>query len=48
MNRFLNDNSDFLFEEFQGTYEEIFGKIFKKIANDIFSRVPINKIFPTE
>ncbi|XP_076173818.1 take-out-like carrier protein [Ptiloglossa arizonensis] len=46
MNRFINENSDLLFKELQSPYEETFGLVFTKIANDIFSRVPFNKIFP--
>ncbi|XP_043250259.1 protein takeout-like [Colletes gigas] len=46
MNRFINENSDLLFKELQSPYEETFGLVFAKIANDIFSRVPVNKIFP--
>ena len=48
MNKFLNENADLLFKELKGPYEETFGIVFKKLANDIFSRVPMNKIFPTE
>lgn len=46
MNRFLNENSDLLFKELQAPYEETFGLVFAKISNEIFSRVPFNKIFP--
>ena len=46
MNRFINENSDLLFKELQAPYEETFGLVFTKISNDIFSRVPFNKIFP--
>lgn len=46
MNRFINENSDVLFKELQAPYEETFGLVFTKISNDIFSRVPFNKIFP--
>ncbi|XP_053985809.1 protein takeout-like [Hylaeus volcanicus] len=47
MNRFINENSNLLFKELQSPYEETFGLVFTKIANDIFSRVPFNKIFPS-
>ncbi|KZC08042.1 PREDICTED: protein takeout-like [Dufourea novaeangliae] len=46
MNRFINENSDLLFKELQAPYEETFGLVFAKVANDIFIRVPFNKIFP--
>ncbi|XP_043289153.1 uncharacterized protein [Venturia canescens] len=48
MNKFLNENSDLVFKETQKEYEETFSLIFAKIANDIFSRVPMNKIFLLE
>lgn len=47
MNRFINENSDLLFKELQAPYEETFGLVFAKVSNDIFNRVPFNKIFPT-
>lgn len=46
MNKFLNENSNLLFKELQGPYEESFGLVFRKITNDIFTRVPMNKLFP--
>lgn len=46
MNKFINENSDLLFQELQGPYEESFGAVFANIANKIFSRVPMDKIFP--
>ncbi|XP_012273717.1 protein takeout [Orussus abietinus] len=46
MNKFINQNSDLLFKELQSPYEETFGLVFTKISNDIFSRIPISKIFP--
>ncbi|KYN18498.1 PREDICTED: protein takeout-like [Trachymyrmex cornetzi] len=45
MHRFLNQNSDLIFKELEGPYEESFGLVFTKITNDIFTRVPMNKIF---
>ncbi|XP_018348855.1 PREDICTED: protein takeout-like [Trachymyrmex septentrionalis] len=45
MNRFLNQNSDLIFKELEAPYEETFGLVFTKITNDIFTRVPMNKIF---
>jgi len=38
-------NADVLFKELQAAYEETFGLVFTKITNDIFTRVPMNKIF---
>ncbi|KAG7206396.1 hypothetical protein KM043_003758 [Ampulex compressa] len=46
MNKFINDNSQLLFKELQAPYEESFGLVFAKISNEIFSRVPLSKIFP--
>lgn len=46
MNRFINENSNLLFKELQSPYEETFGLVFAKVANEVFSRVPFNKIFP--
>ncbi|XP_029038213.2 protein takeout-like [Osmia bicornis bicornis] len=46
MNRFINENSDLLFKELQAPYEETFGLVFAKITNEIYSRIPFNKIFP--
>ncbi|XP_050460828.1 protein takeout [Cataglyphis hispanica] len=45
MDRFINTNSDLLFKDFQASFEETFSLVFIKITNDIFSRVPMNKIF---
>ncbi|XP_071570862.1 take-out-like carrier protein [Temnothorax nylanderi] len=45
MHRFLNENSDLIFKELEAPYEETFGLVFTKITNDIFTRVPMNKIF---
>ncbi|XP_003703683.1 take-out-like carrier protein [Megachile rotundata] len=46
MNNFINQNSDLLFKELQAPYEETFGLVFAKISNEIYSRIPFNKIFP--
>lgn len=46
MNRFINENSQLLFKELQAPYEETFGLVFARISNEIFSRVPMAKIFP--
>ncbi|KAG5326904.1 TAKT protein, partial [Acromyrmex heyeri] len=45
MHKFLNQNSDLIFKEFQAPYEETFGLVFAKVTNNIFTRVPMNKIF---
>ncbi|XP_034938079.1 protein takeout-like [Chelonus insularis] len=46
INSILNTNSDLLFKELKGSYEDTFSKVFAKIANDVFSQVPFRKIFP--
>ncbi|KAK2582559.1 hypothetical protein KPH14_004850 [Odynerus spinipes] len=46
MNKFINENSDLLFKELQAPYEETFGLVFAKISNDLFTRIPMNKLFP--
>ncbi|XP_015108836.1 protein takeout-like isoform X2 [Diachasma alloeum] len=46
MNTFLNENADLLFKELQASYEETFGLVFAQMANEIFTRVPFNKILP--
>ncbi|XP_018047683.1 PREDICTED: protein takeout-like [Atta colombica] len=45
MHKFLNQNSDLIFKELETPYEETFGLVFIKITNNIFTRVPMNKIF---
>lgn len=45
MYKFLDQNSDLIFKELEAPYEETFGLVFTKITNDIFTRVPMNKIF---
>lgn len=46
MNRFINANAELLFSELQGSYEDIFALVFTKIINDVFTRIPFEKIFP--
>ncbi|XP_052871240.1 protein takeout-like [Anopheles cruzii] len=46
MNQVLNDNWEVVFGELRNSYEETFGYIFKKISNQIFLKVPMNKVFP--
>lgn len=48
LNNFMNENSQLLFKELQGPYEETFSQVFTKFSNEVFSRVPLNKIFPPE
>lgn len=45
MNKFLNDNWEIVFQELIPGYEETFGILFKDIANKLFTKVPLNKIF---
>lgn len=45
MNSFMNENSNEIFAEMRGPFEESFGLIFQSIANRVFMRVPINEIF---
>ncbi|XP_015520401.1 protein takeout [Neodiprion lecontei] len=46
MNTFIAQNSDLLFKELQASYEETFGLVFAKLGNEVFSRIPMNKLFP--
>lgn len=46
LNTFMNENADLLFKELQAPYEETFSQVFTKLSNEVFSRVPMNKIFP--
>lgn len=46
MNRFINENSELIFKELQTAYEETFSLVFTKIDNEIFNRIPFDKIFP--
>ncbi|XP_049541563.1 protein takeout-like [Anopheles darlingi] len=46
MNQVLNDNWEVVFQELRSAYEDTFGYIFRKISNQIFLKVPMNKIFP--
>lgn len=48
MNKFMNDNWKEIFNEMKGPFEESFGLIFLDITNRVFSRVPIDEIFPTK
>ncbi|XP_033215631.1 protein takeout-like [Belonocnema kinseyi] len=46
MENFISENSDLLFKELQLPYEKSFGLVFAQIGNELFNRVPVNKIFP--
>ncbi|XP_046738549.1 protein takeout-like [Diprion similis] len=46
MNTFIAQNSELLFKELQPPYEETFGLVFAKLGNEVFSRIPMNKLFP--
>jgi len=45
MQKIFDENSDLIFKELVTPYEEAFGLIFTKITNNIFTQVPMNKIF---
>lgn len=45
MNNFLNENSNLVFKELRGSFEEALGHIFKDITNKLFTQVPMDKIF---
>ncbi|XP_060828550.1 protein takeout-like [Bombus pascuorum] len=46
LNNFINENAELLFKELKAPYEETFSQVFTQLSNDVFSRVPLNKIFP--
>lgn len=43
--RFLNSNSDLVFNELKESYEKALSSVFQNVTNEIFDRVPMNKIF---
>lgn len=45
MNSFLNENWQVVFDELKSGYEESFSKVFKSFANQLFTQVPVDKIF---
>ncbi|PZC80660.1 hypothetical protein B5X24_HaOG214227 [Helicoverpa armigera] len=45
MNEFLNANSDLVFSELKESYEKALSSVFQNVTNEIFDRVPMNKIF---
>ncbi|KAH9640854.1 hypothetical protein HF086_014440 [Spodoptera exigua] len=42
---FLNSNSDLVFNELKESYEKSLSSVFQNVTNEIFDRVPMNKIF---
>lgn len=46
VNAVLNENWKELFEEVRPGYEEAYGIIFRNYAEMIFTKVPLDKIFP--
>ncbi|KAJ0173352.1 hypothetical protein K1T71_011528 [Dendrolimus kikuchii] len=48
MNKFLNENSDLVFNELKESYEKSLSSVFQDVTNKIFDRVPMNQIFLEE
>ncbi|KAF5297031.1 hypothetical protein FQA39_LY12245 [Lamprigera yunnana] len=46
MNKLINDNWHDLFEEVRGGFEEGFTHLFKHTTNAIFTKVPLDELFP--
>lgn len=46
MNRFMNDNWELIFNELKGGYEETLSYVFKEVTNKLFTKVPMDTIFP--
>lgn len=46
MNTFLNENSHEVLKELKPAISDGFGEVFKQISNRVFSKVPLDKIFP--
>ncbi|XP_034247581.1 protein takeout-like [Thrips palmi] len=46
MNHFLNENSAEVLKELKPAISDGFGEVFKQISNRVFSKVPLEKIFP--
>ncbi|KAE8747576.1 hypothetical protein FOCC_FOCC005736 [Frankliniella occidentalis] len=46
MNHFLNENSAEVLKELKPAISDGFGEVFKQIANRVFSKVPLDKIYP--
>lgn len=45
MNQFLNDNWRDILKEFTPAISGSFNGVFKKIIDDVFSRIPYNEMF---
>lgn len=43
--RFLNENSDLVFNELKESYEKSLSSVFQDVTNKIFDSVPMNEIF---
>lgn len=46
INKFINENSDIVLQEFQDSLGEVIAAAFMQIANKIVTRVPLNKLLP--
>lgn len=46
MNRFMNENWELIFNELKGGYEETLSYVFKEVTNKLFTKVPMDRIFP--
>lgn len=45
MNKFLNENSDLVFNELKESYEKSLSSVFQDVTNKIFDKVPMDQIF---
>lgn len=41
----INENSDTIFRDVKGAFEEVFQQIYTQIMNSIFSKIPIDEVF---
>lgn len=48
MNRFMNENWELIFNELKGGYEDTLSYVFKEVTNKLFTKVPMDTIFPGE
>lgn len=46
MNQILNDNWDEVLKELKPSFEEALSEIFREITNRLFSKVPLEEIYP--
>jgi len=46
MNKFLNENYAVVLNELKPAIAEAFGLAFKQISNQVFSKIPVDEIFP--